>query len=144
MEELKMNTDRFLCRAKQMTCTKCESKHIHPLSIPIENGVVYSCETCKDHWIEEFKELNMMNDIEASFIVCTKCKHIRHVDEYNTACHKRSRTVTTPEGVTQTYWTDTSIAIHKFRKENNGRCPYFEEKFTLSGFISVLLKRGEE
>ena len=38
-----------------MICPKCGSKHTYPLSIPIDSGVVYSCEKCKDHWIEEFK-----------------------------------------------------------------------------------------
>jgi hypothetical protein len=82
-----------------------------------------------------------MSDLEDSFIVCGKCKHIRYVGDYHTACSKRTRTHITPEGVTETYWKDTYDALHELRKENNGRCPFFEEKRGLIQFIDKLIEK---
>ncbi len=86
--------------------------------------------------------MSEFSDLEDSFLVCEKCKHIRYVGDYHTACSKRKRTHITPEGITEIYWKDTSIALHELREENNGRCPYFEEKFSLSGLIRSIFKRG--
>lgn len=63
-------------------------------------------------------------------VVCAKCKHIEDSDLYSgyPICLKRQVIRTTPEGVADNYYKATWKALEQFREENNGRCPYFEEK----------------
>lgn len=85
-----------------------------------------------------------MNDLEASFIVCEKCKWVRSDGCEDSVCSKCGHTETTPEGVPKTYYKVTWKALGEIRKENNGKCPYFQEKFSLIKFIKALFKGGEE
>lgn len=79
-----------------------------------------------------------------SAVVCEICKHKRSADDcYETPiCSKNVRVKKTPEGVTETYCRITWYALEQFRAENNGRCPHFEEKFSIAKFVKAMLKRG--
>ena len=81
---------------------------------------------------------------EDSAVVCERCKHKRSAaDCYETPiCSKSVRVEKKPEGVTATYYRITFYALEQFRAENNGRCPHFEENFSISKFVKSLLKRG--
>ena len=85
----------------------------------------------------------MDKDFEDSFCVCARCKWERSTFDDNTVCNKRMRMNTTPHGVSEIYYRVTWQALKEFRAENNGRCPYFEEKFSWSGFIRSIFKRGQ-
>lgn len=85
----------------------------------------------------------MSND---SAVVCERCKHKRSADDYyeTPICSKRVSVKKTPEGITETYFRITLYALDEFRAENNGRCPHFEEKFSIAKFVKSLFKRGKK
>ncbi len=76
------------------------------------------------------------------FNVCTDCKWVREVSYFESpVCAKCERVEVFPEGKTETYYRITPKALEQFRSENNGRCPYFEEKFSFVKFIKSLFGR---
>ena len=67
------------------------------------------------------------------FDVCLNCKKAINHYNYNVekVCAKTKRKETLPEGVEVVEYEFISFALSKFRAENNGKCPYFEERFSL-------------
>ena len=84
------------------------------------------------------------------FVVCAKCTHMEDPDLYSAypICLRCQVTRTTPEGVTDNYHKATWEALEQFRKENNGRCPYFKEKQgffrSIGKAISNLIRKEQD
>ena len=75
------------------------------------------------------------------WVICEQCKWVRYADYYERpVCLKCVRVEVYPEGKTETFYRITAKALEQFRKENNGKCPYFEEKISLVKFIKSLFK----
>ena len=84
----------------------------------------------------------MGNAFEDSFNVCGKCKWVRYSGDYCLRlCAKNTKVYNTPEGISTTYCDSAWEALEKFRNENNGRCPHFEEKFSFIKAIKSLFNK---
>lgn len=73
-----------------------------------------------------------LNFIEDSFVVCANCKwSCVSTDDIYYVCLKSKVIEHFSEEITEERYKATYNALEIFRAENNGKCPYFEKRFSL-------------
>lgn len=78
--------------------------------------------------------------IEDSFVVCANCKWSRvSTDDVYYVCLKNKKIEQFPEGITKERYKVTHHALAEFRAENNGKCPYFEQRLSLLQRLKEML-----
>lgn len=79
------------------------------------------------------------NNINDSLVVCAKCKWRASVDDKPDTCLKAKRLEQFPEEITVVRYKVTHHALAEFRANNNGKCPYFEERLSLLQRLKKML-----